>query len=105
MESDPIYSVSKKMGEGLSLRKIENATLRIKFREGSERFKPELGRPYRSLKQVLQTHAMPPWQREQLPLIFMNETLAIIPNVGVDAGFQVSIDEMGLLVDWVFCDN
>ncbi len=93
---------TQKMGEGISLRKIENATLRIKFREGSERFKPHLGRPHRSLKVMLQNVDMPPWQREQLPLIFMDDTLAVIPNVGVDANFQACEDEMGLSVEWLY---
>ncbi len=91
---------SKQMGAGISLRKIENTTLCIKFREGNEHFKPELGRPRRSLKVMLQNHEMPPWQREQLPLIFMDETLVIIPNIGVDASLQASEDEMGLKVSW-----
>jgi tRNA(Ile)-lysidine synthase len=93
---------SQKLGEGFALNRVKNIKLRIKNREGGERFKPQLGRPYRSLKQVLQTHAMPPWQREQLPLIFMDETLVIIPNVGVDAGLQANKDEMGLQVTWLF---
>ena len=93
---------SKKMGAGISLRKIENAKLHIKFREGSERFLPQLGRPRRSLKVMLQNHEMPPWQREQLPLIFIDETLVIIPNVGVDAHLQASNDEMGLVVNWYY---
>jgi tRNA(Ile)-lysidine synthase len=93
---------SKKMGEGICLRKIENAKLCIQFREGSERFTPQLGRPSRSLKVMLQNHEMPPWQREQLPLIFMDETLVIIPNVGVDAGLQAGSDELGLVVSWLF---
>jgi tRNA(Ile)-lysidine synthase len=88
----------KKIGEGISLRKIENAKLRIKFREGSERFLPELGRPRRSLKVILQNLEMPPWQRDQLPLIFMDETLVMIPNVGVDAGLRADGNEMGLQV-------
>ena len=92
---------SKKMGEGISLRKIENAALRIKFREGNERFKPQLGRPHRSLKVMLQNGDMPPWQRAQLPLIFMDDTLVVIPNIGVDANFQASCDEMGLVVNWI----
>ena len=92
---------TQKMGEGFALNRVKNIKLRIKNREGGERFKPELGRPYRSLKQVLQTHAMPPWQREKLPLIFMDETLVIIPNVSVDASLQASNDEMGLVVNWV----
>ena len=92
---------TQKMGEGFALNRVKNIKLRIKNREGGERFRPELGRPYRSLKQVLQTHAMPPWQREQLPLIFMDKTLVIIPNVGVDTGLQAGKDEMGLVVEWV----
>ena len=90
---------SKKMGEGLSLRKIANAKLRIKFREGNERFLPELGRPRRSLKVMLQNAEMPPWQREQLPLIFMDETLVIIPNISVDASLQADHTEVGLTVN------
>ena len=93
---------TQKMGEGFALNRVKNIKLRIKNREGGERFKPELGRPYRSLKQVLQTHAMPPWQREKLPLIFMDETLVIIPNVGVDANLQANKDEMGLVVNWFY---
>ena len=92
----------QKLGEGFALNRVKNIKLRIKNRVGGERFKPELGRPYRSLKQVLQTHAMPPWQREQLPLIFMDETLVIIPNVGVDANLQANTDEMGLVVNWLY---
>ena len=92
---------TQKIGEGFALNRVKNIKLRIKNREGGERFKPELGRPYRSLKQVLQTHAMPPWQREQLPLIFMDETLVIIPNVGVDAGLQAADEELGLMVYWL----
>lgn len=91
---------SKKMGEGLSLRRIENAKLRIKNREGGERFQPELGRPSRGLKVMLQTHEMPPWLREQLPLIFMDEKLVLIPNIAVDAHLKANADEMGLLVIW-----
>ena len=93
---------TQKIGEGFALNRVRNIKLRIKNREGGERFKPALGRPYRSLKQVLQTHAMPPWHREQLPLIFMDETLVIIPNVAVDAGFQANSDEMGLTVNWQY---
>ena len=92
---------SRKMGKGISLCKIENATLRIKFRKGSERFKPDLTRPHRSLKVMLQNADMPPWQREQLPLIFMDKTLVIIPNVAVDAGLQAGSGEMGLVVEWI----
>ncbi|QVL45371.1 MAG: tRNA lysidine(34) synthetase TilS [Methylophilaceae bacterium] len=74
--------------------------LRIKNREGGEYFKPTLGRPRRHLKTVMQTSQIPPWQRAQLPLIFMDETLVIIPNIGCDAEMEAQSHEAGLIVRW-----
>jgi len=91
----------EKMGEGLAFKRDGgNIKLRIKNREGGERFKPELGRPSRTLKQILQANEIPPWQREQLPLVFMDETLVIIPNIGVDANLKAESHEMGLQITW-----
>ena len=50
---------------------------------------------------MLQNVDMPPWQRAQLPLIFMDDTLVVIPNIGVDANLQASCNEMGLVVNWI----
>lgn len=95
---------TKVLGQGFALNRVPNIKLRIKNREGGERFRPELGRPSRSLKAILQTCEIPPWQRAQLPLIFMDETLVLIPNVGtdcmVDISFKATPDEMGLMVSW-----
>ena len=90
---------TKKMGEGLALQ--AGFKLRIKYREGGERFRPELGRPSRTLKYVLQASAMPPWQREQLPLIFMDETLVYIPNYGAAAELQAKPNETGCVITWM----
>lgn len=92
---------SKKMGEGLAIqRNGGEIKLRIRNREGGERFKPELGRPSRTLKYVLQSMEIPPWQREKLPLIFMDEALAYIPNLGVSAELRAKENEMGCVITW-----
>jgi len=95
---------TKKMGEGLALQRDglmqANMKLRIKNREGGEKFKPELGRPSRTLKSVLQSIEMPPWLREQLPLIFMDETLVYIPNLGAAAELQAKPNEVGCVISW-----
>ncbi len=92
---------TKKMGEGLAFQRGgSDIKLRIKNRQGGERFKPDLARPSRTLKVVLQASDMPPWQRAQLPLIFMDETLAMIPNVGIDAYLKAAAHELGLRVTW-----
>jgi tRNA(Ile)-lysidine synthase len=100
--SFPMFSQT--LGQGFALNRVPNIKLRIQYRQGGERFRPDLGRPSRSLKTVLQTCEIPPWQRVQLPLIFMDETLVMIPNLGVDclvdASYQAKPNEMGLMVNW-----
>lgn len=92
---------TKKMGKGIAFQRGgSDIKLRIKNREGGERFRPEFGRPRRSLKHIMQSCEIPPWQRAQLPLIFMDETLVIIPSVGIDANMQAANHEIGLTVSW-----
>ncbi len=95
---------SQTLGHGFALNRVPNIKLRIQYRQGGERFRPDLGRPSRSLKTVLQTCEIAPWLRAQLPLIFMDEILVIIPNLGadclVDVSYQAKPSELGLMVNW-----
>ena len=92
---------SKMQGAGLAINRLDVGKLRIQYRNGGERFRADLNRPSRTLQHVLQNHAMPPWVRESIPLIFMDETLVMIPNVGVDAQFSAQSHELGLQVHWL----
>jgi tRNA(Ile)-lysidine synthase len=94
-------SFTKKLGEGFAYQRSGPAIqLRIRSREGGEYFKPAIGRPRRRLKTILQSCSIPPWKRDQLPLIFMDETLVIIPNIGVNAEMKAREHEMGLMATW-----
>jgi tRNA(Ile)-lysidine synthase len=48
------------------------------------------------VKQILQESDLPPWERENLPLIFVGNELASVPNFGVDIKFQTKLKETGL---------
>jgi len=89
------------LGEGLSLKKLEHVKLRIKSRDGGERFKPELGRPSRTIKRMMQEYNVPPWRRASWPLVFIDETLVAIPNLGVDVNLKASPTELGLVIQCV----
>jgi tRNA(Ile)-lysidine synthase len=43
---------------------------------------------------------MPPWLRERLPLIYLDDTLAVVPKIGVDCMMQAAEDDMGLVITW-----
>lgn len=92
---------TKRKGDGFAYQRGgSDIKLRIRNREGGEFFRPVLGRPRRSLKVIMQSSEIPPWLRPQLPLIFMDESLVIIPDIGVDAEMQAESHEMGLTVHW-----
>ena len=90
----------QKMGVGLAINRLQINKLRISNRHGSEEFKPDLNRPTRTLKHCLQAAYMPPWLRVRLPLIYLQDDLAIVPNIGIASHLQARSDEMGLNVLW-----
>ena len=90
---------NRKQGVGLAL-KYSTDKLRIAHRTGGERFKPNVLRPTRTLKHLLQEASIPPWVRLHLPLVYWQDTLAYVPGVGVASGLQAGFDEIGLEIIW-----
>jgi len=87
-------------GAGISLGRLTEFPVTIRLRSGGERLRPDCKRPRRSLKNLLQEAAIPPWEREKFPLIFSGEQLACVPGLGVDCDFQAAPAEQALLVAW-----
>ncbi|MDO9049935.1 MAG: tRNA lysidine(34) synthetase TilS [Methylotenera sp.] len=90
---------SRKQGVGLAL-KYSIDKLRIAHRTGGERFKPNVLRPTRTLKHLLQEASIPPWVRSHLPLVYWQDTLAYVPGIGVASGLQAGFNEIGLEIIW-----
>lgn len=91
-------------GQGIDPLKIRDTAVTILLRTGGERFKPQCNRPTRSLKNLLQEAAIPPWLRNRLPLLYCGERLICVPGIGVECEFQVKSDEPGILPVWDFED-
>lgn len=86
-------------GAGLAL-KLGMTRLRISNRGGGERFKPDVTRPTRTLKYLLQAANIPPWQREHLPLIYWQDSLAYVPGIGIAHELKATEQELGLEISW-----
>lgn len=86
----------RRQGEGISRARLESAPLTVRYRRGGERLRPQCGRPSRSLKNLLQESAVPPWQRERLPLLYCGDALVCVPEVGVDCAWQAQPGEWGI---------
>jgi tRNA(Ile)-lysidine synthase len=86
-------------GQGISLNKLQSASVNLRLRSGGETLRPHATAATRSLKNLLQEHHVPPWQRERLPLLYCGDELVSVVGVVVAAGFHVSDSELGLVVE------
>jgi tRNA(Ile)-lysidine synthase len=88
------------IGEGIARRHFEIRAATVRGRSGGERMKPGENRPRRALKSLLQEHAIPPWERSRMPLVFFGEQLAWVPGIGVAAEFRAAAAEPGIAPEW-----
>jgi tRNA(Ile)-lysidine synthase len=58
----------------------------VRYRQGGETCKIK-GRPTKSLKQLFQEAAVPPWLRDRVPLIYCGDELMCIPTIGANEAF------------------
>lgn len=86
--------------QGIDRHKLQTGSVTVRVRTGGERFTPACNRPRRSLKNLLQETAIPPWQRSSMPLLFCGEYLVWVPGIGIDCEFQVKSGETGILPLW-----
>ena len=72
----------------------------MQTRRGGETLQLASNRPRRSLKNLLQEYAIPPWERERMPLLFCDDQLVWVPEIGTDINFQAVGGEEVLCVSW-----
>ncbi|MBI5890419.1 MAG: nucleoside-diphosphate kinase [Nitrosomonadales bacterium] len=85
-------------GQGISLVRLQQAPVTLRLRGGGEKLRPHPHAAARSMKNLLQEHRIPPWQRERLPLLYCGETLAAVVGVAIAADFQAADSEPGIVV-------
>lgn len=84
-------------GEGISCARLARTSVRIAPRRGGERFQPDAGRPRRTLKNLLQEHAIPPWERDSIPLLWCGGDLVWAAGIGIDSAWKCLPGEPGIL--------
>lgn len=87
-------------GTGISRGKLSSGQVRIYPRQGGERFRPDDKRPRRELKKLLQEHAVPPWERDIIPLLWCGGELVWAPGIGIDCAWQCASGEEGVLPEY-----
>lgn len=97
--NEPLVAASKQwrakrvLGRGIACHKLEKESLTVRYRQGGERCRlPK--RPTRPLKKILQDFAIPPWERERLPLFYHKTQLVGMGDLFVCAGYEVTEPEV-----------
>jgi tRNA(Ile)-lysidine synthase len=72
--------------------------LRVGFVQGGERIKPAGSRYTRTLRNLFQESATPPWVRERMPLLFLDEDLEAIADRWATPAFRKAAK--GLKFSW-----
>jgi tRNA(Ile)-lysidine synthase len=87
-------------GSGIAADWLQSGRLFVRIRHGGEKLRLTRGGPQRTLRNLLQEGEVPPWMRERLPLLYLDDRLAAVPGIGVDARFRCAAQGQGLLPVW-----
>ncbi|NKC14770.1 MAG: tRNA lysidine(34) synthetase TilS [Gammaproteobacteria bacterium] len=95
-----VFWAKRCTGEGLDERLAHSCHAELRFREGGERCRLSGAKTTRSLKSLLQEWGIPPWERQRLPLVYLDGQLAAVPGYAVFHGFGVPPRGIGLRLRW-----
>ena len=89
------------VGVGLKRVLLDTGRVELRLRAGRERMRLTPGGPHRKLKNLLQESALPPWERDRLPLLVCDGQLVWAAGIGMDADFLAGPQEAGLTLQCV----
>ncbi len=78
----------------------KNVVLKIVFRVGGEKIQPLGRKGNHVLKKLLQEWRVPPWQRDQIPLVYYENKLIAIPRYTIAQEFATQEGESGYMINW-----
>lgn len=76
-------------------RSLFNKKLTIRYRHGGEIFHPAGRNHSRSLKKLLQEAGIPPWERDYIPLIYLDDELVAVAGLWPAKKYHADLDVHG----------
>jgi tRNA(Ile)-lysidine synthase len=92
--------IVRESSKGISKALWNNSKVSIKFRKGSEKIKLPKRAGSHSLKNLYQEKAIPPWERNAIPLIYINDQLAAIADLWISVDFYDESKEGCYQLEW-----
>lgn len=85
----------------LSEHLLAGKSLQVRFRQGGEVIQPAGREGHHSLKKLFQEEGVPPWERERLPLLYVDGDLIAVADLWLAEGFVASEGELGFEISWL----
>jgi len=95
-----VLQFDRSFGSGVSAALLQGGRVVVRSRRGGERMQLAANRPRQALKSLLQQAHIPAWARMGWPLVFCDDVLAGVPQIGVDMNFAASAGEDGFELLW-----
>lgn len=84
------------VGSGLKRSLLDAGRVELRVRTGREKIRLTPHGPHRTLKNLLQESATPPWERDRLPLLLCDGQLVWAARIGMDADYLAAPGEPGI---------
>ena len=94
-----ILKATKRKGKGVKV-KFDMHQITVRFRRGDERCQPAGRKESYSLKKLMQAWKIPVWERNSIPLIYCNETLAAVVGYCVCEELTAKSPEWGWIINF-----
>ncbi len=78
----------------------QTAKVTIRFREGGEKISLEGRKGQHSLKNLFQEAAIPPWERDLMPLLYFDEVLVAVADLWLNSQIQKSGSGLCYQLEW-----
>ncbi len=72
---------------GIGREQWQKATIVVRVRSGGEKIRLPGRKGRHALKKLFQERGIPPWERDELPLIYLNDKLAAVGDLWISADF------------------
>ena len=87
--------------DGIPVSVWQAAKITIKFRQGGEKISLAGRKGQHTLKNLFQVAAIPPWERDTIPLLYLDDTLAAVADLWISSKLQVQNQEPCYRLEWL----
>ncbi|MGZ8217778.1 tRNA lysidine(34) synthetase TilS [Methylomagnum sp.] len=87
-------------GPGLAPELWRTGTITVRYRQGGESLRPSGRQDSHELKKLCQEAGIPPWQRQRIPLVYIDGRLAAVGGWWIEQSFAGPADGRNVAIAW-----